>query len=565
MRSAKLRLRKELGCFIMLTEIQCEKFIENGKKRSPIKFHRGLNVVLGNSSGSNAIGKSTFLLIIDFVFGGDDYVKMAKDTMSHIGHHNINFVFDFDGRSMFFSRSTNTPQTVYRCDSQYRPIQQISVKEFCQVLFDEYWMNLQFLSFSDVVERFFRIYGRSNHNERRPLFAPGRESEESAVESLMKLFGEYEAIAQLKTTEELYDIKLFGRRKKLPFVIDLSRLEQNNKAIDAMRKRLQALNKANEEADLRALGIDSETAEMLARVQKELKMLNRRKGRLLSQLSAVESNTPDSEAKPVKNFDALLQFFPNADVKAFEEIEHFHNKIAEIMTVEIQEEIDKLKPLIQGLDAEIASHEKKIEESGIVRSMSQSILTQYAKITREIERLENENEELHRQQELQAQWEKAERLIASLQKKQEEALTKVERTINDKMAEINGIATDYKKTSPILRLTPQKTFEFETPEDISEGTSFKSLVVYDLSILSLTPLPALIHDSSIVKRIEDLDFERILGLYQGSGKQVFIAFDKADSCTPEAYKILKENAVLRLSEGGNELFGTSWSRRNPNE
>jgi len=73
------------------------------------------------------------------------------------------------------------------------------------------------------------------------------------------------------------------------------------------------------------------------------------------------------------------------------------------------------------------------------------------------------------------------------------------------------------------------------------------------------------HDSSIVKRIEDSDFERILRLYQGSGKQVFIAFDKADSCTPEAYKILKENAVLHLSEGGNELFGMSWSRRNPNE
>lgn len=549
----------------MLTEIQCDKFIENDKVRNPIKFHGGLNAVLGNSNGSNAIGKSTFLLIIDFVFGGDDYVKMAKDTMSRIGHHTINFTFEFDRKSMYFARSTNTPQTVYRCDSQYRPIHQISVKEFSQLLFDEYRINLPFLTFGDVVERFFRIYGRSNHNERRPLFAPRRESEESAVECLMKLFGEFGAIEQLKNTEEFYDIKASGRRRKIPYDIDLSRLEQNNKSIAAMRKRLQALNRANEEADLRALGIDPETAEMLARVQKELKSLNRRKGRLLSQLSAVESNTPDSNAKPVRNFDALLRFFPNADIKAFKEIEHFHSKIAEILNVEIQAEMNKLKPLIEGLDAEIAVLEKKIEESGIARSMSQSILTQYAKITREIERLETENEELLRQQELQNQWQKVERLIASLQKQQEEALNKVERTINDKMAKINGIVTDYKKTSPILRLTPQKTFEFETPEDTSEGTSFKSLVVYDLSIMSLTPLPALIHDSSIVKRIEDVDFERILRLYQGSVKQVFIAFDKADSCTPEAYKILKDNAVLRLSEGGNELFGTSWSRRNPTE
>ena len=124
---------------------------------------------------------------------------------------------------------------------------------------------------------------------------------------------------------------------------------------------------------------------------------------------------------------------------------------------------------------------------------------------------------------------------------------------------------DSKKTSPVLRLSPEKTFEFETPEDTSEGTSYKSLVVYDLSILALTSLPVLIHDSSIAKRIEDVDFEHILGLYQGSRKQVFIAFDKADSCTPKAREVLKENAVLHLSEGGNELFGTSWSRKNPNE
>lgn len=52
----------------MLKRITCDKF-----KTQPEDFRPGLNVILGSSDGSNAIGKSTFLLILDFVFGGDNY------------------------------------------------------------------------------------------------------------------------------------------------------------------------------------------------------------------------------------------------------------------------------------------------------------------------------------------------------------------------------------------------------------------------------------------------------------------------------------------------------------
>ena len=47
----------------MLTNIICEKF---NKDNQTISFHRGLNVVLGDDNGANSIGKSTFLMIIDF-------------------------------------------------------------------------------------------------------------------------------------------------------------------------------------------------------------------------------------------------------------------------------------------------------------------------------------------------------------------------------------------------------------------------------------------------------------------------------------------------------------------
>ena len=64
----------------MLKEIRCDKFISNGVIRDPICFHSGLNTVLGSASGTNSIGKSTFLMIIDFVFGGNDYADKTSDV-----------------------------------------------------------------------------------------------------------------------------------------------------------------------------------------------------------------------------------------------------------------------------------------------------------------------------------------------------------------------------------------------------------------------------------------------------------------------------------------------------
>ena len=54
----------------MLKEIVCDAFKANGKPRGPITFHKGLNTIPGGAAAENSIGKSTFLLVIDFCFGG---------------------------------------------------------------------------------------------------------------------------------------------------------------------------------------------------------------------------------------------------------------------------------------------------------------------------------------------------------------------------------------------------------------------------------------------------------------------------------------------------------------
>ena len=65
----------------MLSEIRCDAFKSYGKTRDTIVFYPGLNTVLGGAAANNSIGKSTFLLIIDYCFGGETYGKSDIKTM----------------------------------------------------------------------------------------------------------------------------------------------------------------------------------------------------------------------------------------------------------------------------------------------------------------------------------------------------------------------------------------------------------------------------------------------------------------------------------------------------
>ena len=83
----------------------------------------------------------------------------------------------------------------------------------------------------------------------------------------------------------------------------------------------------------------------------------------------------------------------------------------------------------------------------------------------------------------------------------------------------------------------------------------------DISTLLLTSLPVLIHDSVILKQISNESIEKIFEIYSSSNKQIFIAIDKESSYSDETKRIIHENEVLRLSSGGNELYGYDFSKK----
>jgi len=187
----------------MLRQIICDKF------REPIlTFKAGLNAVIGDEVASNSIGKSSILMIIDFVFGGDSYIKANKDAVENLGHHEFKFSFVFGEEELFFSRGTKDYKYTTICDGNYNPVKTIKTDEYTAMLKEKYQITLKDISFRNIVGRYTRVYGKENLNEKKPLQYFDKEPKKESILALIKLFDKYQSIKEYelqidKLTEEL--------------------------------------------------------------------------------------------------------------------------------------------------------------------------------------------------------------------------------------------------------------------------------------------------------------------------------------------------------------------------
>lgn len=182
----------------MLKQISCRLFRENGQPRPPIKFTHGLNTILGAVKGeAGSIGKSTMMLIIDFAFGGNTYV--GSDAVRELDDHTIYFTFEFADGQYHFARTPSDPKFVARVDENHTVIGTMKIEEFNAWLAAKYHMDLPGLKYRNTLSRFFRIYGKNNHNELKPLQTRGGdESQKDAITVLIALFGCYNEIKDFK-------------------------------------------------------------------------------------------------------------------------------------------------------------------------------------------------------------------------------------------------------------------------------------------------------------------------------------------------------------------------------
>lgn len=109
----------------MLIEISCDIFREK-----TLRLHQGLNTIVGDPGAANSLGKSTTLMVIDFVLGGDSFLKFNTDVVRELGDHAYRFCFKFDDEYHFFLRDTLVPEVVSQCDSKYAPKKNLKLSEY---------------------------------------------------------------------------------------------------------------------------------------------------------------------------------------------------------------------------------------------------------------------------------------------------------------------------------------------------------------------------------------------------------------------------------------------------
>ena len=544
----------------MLVEVMCDKFIDHGKPRGRIRLHGGLNTVIGSDSGSNSIGKSTFLMIIDFVFGGDDYVEKLNDVQTEVGEHRICFAFRFQDGLHYFSRSNVDYKNVQKCDKDYNPIegQTLSLNQYLSFLQNKYDLNLAGLSFRNAVGRSMRIYKRETLDEEHPLHQAKQETAKSAIEGLLKLLDLYAGIeAQSKIAAEAKDqYNTFKKAQKyqyIPFVTRQSEYYNNEDRIAELTEQAEELARKSSGG---LLDLDSLQAERLSILQGRLSNFKRQRSRILSQLRAIRADQELGKKGFKRNYDDLIRFFPGVDLQRIEAIEGFHKQLAGILKKEFSETEENMQATLALIESEMSQIEAAIAQMAKTTDLSKVVLEQYAAIDKELKTLRAANENYIKTSELSS---KAKAYEEELNRLVIEQIALMQNRINSEMEQINNTIYGGRKTSPTLTVSDASHYLFFTPRDGGTGAQYKGLVVFDLAMLLLTKLPVVAHDSVMLKHIEDNAIEKIMELYAATPKQVFIAMDKEGSYTPAAQKIMEEAKVLQLSPGEGALFGRTWN------
>ena len=546
----------------MLIEIYSPVFKENGKERGRIKLNPGLNVIEGPDNAKNSIGKSNFLLAIDFAFGGGTYAK-DKNIMDNIGNHDIFFTFKFD-QLYYFSRNTGDPLSVITCDSNYKKTKYVwSLVEFTSWLQSNYNLDFTGLQFRDVVSAFFRIHGKGNYIEEQPLYSGPRDNNEKSIDRIIKLHNAYGPINQLKKEKaELDDkAKVFDKAQKYKFIsttrLNRQTYEFNIRKLDELNSELDLLtieqqNLGVDEALIENSAKKSKLVDEKIRVEGELQNYLRRKN--LLDISNEYGLCP-SDADLV----SLQKFFPGVDIRKIYEVERYHKQLTSILEEQFAKESNEVEELIQICKQRIDSIDIALKSVGAVGNFSKDFLDRHTKLHREIENLENQNQLFLTKNFIDTSRQKTMNRIKDIEM---EILLGIQDNINLKIEELNRSFIKETKMAPRLKVKGYRSYEYGTPSDNGTGTNFKGIILYDLASLDMTNLPAIAHDSDLWKKMEDDRIDAIFRLYDSCDKQVFVAFDKVKSFSnSETQRIIEKNAILKLHSNGGELYGWSWGEQ----
>lgn len=544
----------------MLVKISCEKFRKdaNGNPES-FTFKDGLNIVLGTEDSKNSIGKSTLLLLIDFIFGGDDYKFHNNIVVRKMGHHLIHAYFLFDGKEYHYARGSKNPEEVYFFDDNNEVAAVLSNTEYLKQLHDHYHLS-EDISFREAAAPYIRVYQRETTNEKYPINAAFRQPKDKAIEIFLKLFGKHKELDSLKEEiESLQDqISTFKKSSDYKYVekIDKKKYEKNVKTIKEDNDKLQELRK--QYLDGTYSKDYQENKEALALLT-TIETLKASKSQYESQISSIEKIKNKSSKDFENDLAELRQLFPGYDFKHLEDVEEFHQKLTTIFNEQSENEKKKALKAIEKLSEQILELEenyKKIKH--IEKTVPEAVFQEMLRLESEVDRLTKQNKLYDENADNKESLDKKQ---TSLAEQGKTSLDEVQTIVNTQIEKINKNFYNGQRKAPLIKLTELSKYYFTIPDDEGTGSSQRALIMFDIAVLQTSQLPLLVHDSVISKQIEDYSIQEIIKLYAAvKGKQVFMVYDGNKNLDKTAQAIVDFSTRVTLGPDDRSLFGVDFSK-----
>ena len=535
----------------MLKLIHCEKF-----RITPIRLSQGFNVVVGDNIATNSIGKSTFLMVVDFAMGGNTFLERNSDVVAELGHHSYSFVFEFEKADYFIRRDTNNAETVFFCNDKWEIQQALTIQEYREFLNQNYKVSGMGLTFRGLVSLFSRIWGKENLDTDRPLDAHPKQRSSQAITFILKLFERYEPLVELDT--ELKKAKAEKEALRDAFKenivpkIGKRQYRTNEKLVSDASNELQDIktNLAKYATNIREI-----TNREVAEIKAEKDLLLKANAIVEARLRRVRTSLSESKYIKSKRFEALKDFFPEVADDRIAVVEEFHSDIAKILKSEIRAsekeliaESERIGASLSDLDTRLSVLLKNIENPAII-------------VDRVFE-LSNRKGNAERENEYYNKSEIFTESVKGLRTKFEDAkrnqLAVISASINDTLRQLSEQIYGPGRKSPYLSFT-STNYSYQIFEDTGTGKAFSNLLLFDWAVFKLTSVPFLIHDSVLFKNIENEAVAKMIKIYSEFDRQTFIAIDEIQKYGEEASEIVVDRAAINLSNS-EILYVKDWRK-----
>lgn len=543
----------------MLKEIRCSKF---RSEIQTITFHEGLNTVVGTEEGTNSAGKSTFLLILDFVFGGDDYYKKCKAVRDNVGEHSIEFKMEFDGKPYYFIRSTDNKNVVTKCDQNYKPLPNgdMTLENYNKFLALQYGLTEYGLSFRSAMSRFIRVDHRDTMDESKPFKEAKGETDEDAIFKMSQLFGKYEELEiprntakEAKERDETYqDAVKFTYIKSAK---GKTEYKENAARIEVLKAEMAELAMKSSEG---LLDLSSEQAEQMRAVREELSNFRRQKTRLVAQRNAISRSYEETKKPFPKDYSDLLAFFPDVNVEKLSKIDDFHRGLMKILRKQLKDSENDVDAMIALADEKIDQLEKEQLEIRRIPNVAKAILERYSKLNSEMQVLQQANDAFDNKEKVKKESEQKQEELDALVVM---TMSKVLAPVNKSMRELCRSLFGTEIVPPYINIKSSKSYELDTGNDNGQSSRNEGLLLFDLAVFETGRIPFIIHDSNFYPNMNNDVVEQLMEIYRdmAKGRQIFIAFDK--NASPKTKEILTQTQVLHLDRDAESLFGWKFNKK----